>query len=94
MNITIDYDGSTAICKINGKPVNKAAVLEVTQAFSAFRIIENAYKRENCSELKESENKQKFKQNTEHLGKTFLDAYLYLSKLREEQKEKIKQNTK
>lgn len=86
MNITIDYDGSTAMCKINGKPVNKASVLEVTQMFSAFRTIENTYKRENRSELKES--KQKFKQNPKHLGKAFLNAY---SKLYEERKKKIKQ---
>ena len=46
MNIIINYDGSTAVCKINGKPMNKASVLEITQTLSAFHTIENAYKRE------------------------------------------------
>ena len=46
MNIIINYDGSTAVCKINGKPMNKATVLEITQTLSAFRTIENAYKQE------------------------------------------------
>ena len=46
MNIISNYDGSTAVCKINGKPINKATMLEITQTFSAFRTIENAYKQE------------------------------------------------
>lgn len=51
MNIIINYDGSTAVCKINGKPINKASVLEITQTLSAFRTIENAYKREQKTDL-------------------------------------------
>ena len=46
MNITISYNGSTAICKVNGKPINKATVEEATYAFDAFRTIEKAYLRD------------------------------------------------
>ena len=46
MNITISYNGSTAICKVNGKPINKATVEEAIYAFDAFRIIEKAYLRD------------------------------------------------
>lgn len=46
MNITISYNGSIAICKVNGKNIKYATALEAAEAFDAFHTIEKAYKRE------------------------------------------------
>ena len=45
MRIEIDYNGSTAVCTVNGKNFNKCSPAERVFAMGAFITIENDHKR-------------------------------------------------
>lgn len=45
MKIEIDYNGSLAACKVNGKSFNECNVNEQVFAMNAFRTIINDWKR-------------------------------------------------
>lgn len=49
MNIEIDYNGATAVCKVNGKYLHQCDSLTIAQTFSAFRTIEQHFRREGKS---------------------------------------------
>ena len=46
MKIQIDYDGSIAICKIDGRPFNYCNKESQVLCLDAFRTIEEHWKRE------------------------------------------------
>ena len=46
MNIEIDYNGAYAICRVNGKHLYQCDSLTIAGAFSAFRTIEQHFRRE------------------------------------------------
>lgn len=45
MKIEIEYNGSLAVCKVNGKSFNECDVNEQVFAMDAFRTIINDWKR-------------------------------------------------
>ena len=47
MKIEIDYNGSLASCKVDGKPFNKCDINEQVFAMDAFRTIIKDWKRQN-----------------------------------------------
>lgn len=59
MNIEIDYDGARAITKVNGKYLHQCDKLTKLLTFSAFRTIEQDYrKRESDNKLKRIQNEK------------------------------------
>ena len=46
MKIEIDYNGAYAVCKVNGKYLYQCDSLTIAQTFSAFRTIEQHFRRE------------------------------------------------
>lgn len=52
MKIEIEYNGSIAICKINGKPFYKASIDEKMFAIEAFRTIIKDWNRERHENIK------------------------------------------
>lgn len=46
MKIEIDYNGAGAVCKVNGKYLYQCDSLTIAQTFSAFRTIEQHFRRE------------------------------------------------
>lgn len=46
MKIEIDWNGSFAICKLDGRPFNYCDTKDQTFAFGAFRCIEQHWRRE------------------------------------------------
>ena len=47
MKIEIDYNGSLAVCRVNGKPFNECDVNEQVFAMNAFRTIIKDWERQN-----------------------------------------------
>ena len=46
MKIEIDYNGAYAVCRVNGKYLYQCDSLTIAQTFSAFRTIEQHFRRE------------------------------------------------
>ena len=46
MKIEIDYNGAYAVCRVNGKYLYQCDSLIIAQTFSAFRTIEQHFRRE------------------------------------------------
>ena len=46
MKIEIDYDGATAVCKVDGKYISDCDSLTRARTFSTFRTIEHHFRRE------------------------------------------------
>lgn len=46
MKIEIDYNGSYAVCKVDGKHIAQCDALAIAHALSAFRCIERHVRRE------------------------------------------------
>lgn len=52
MKIVIEYNGSCAICKVNGKNFQELDSLTKAQVLTSFRTIELQYKRDRINSLK------------------------------------------
>ena len=52
MKIVIDYNGSCAICKVNGKNFQESDSLTKSIVLTSFRTIEQQYKRDRNNLLK------------------------------------------
>lgn len=55
MKIEIDYNGAYAVCKVNGRFIHQCDSLTRAQAFSAFRTIEQHFRREERNKTKKSD---------------------------------------